>query len=465
MSGGAKKVVAVAAAIAVPFVAPAVSAAIGLSGAIGATAGSAVTGAVLGGATAAATGGDVGRGALLGGIGGGISGYSSTLAAPTAQPAPQVTDLSTPAVATSPTVTTGLGTPTGAVNGIPTYDLSTGVSTGLTSAPATTTGGFNLFEGGTMLQPGTAPAFSAAPTSTFADLPLSQSIGEALANPTVGGQSLLAPTAAAPPVGTGTVLSPQAPAAPTAPPAGLNTGSAPAVSAPVTPTAPTTAPVAPPTTFVEALQRVPDAVANRFRDPNALADLTLRAAGQLAGSYFAEDLSPEEEALLDAQRQELEYLQENNQELFQERIDQARQLIGDAKYFDPEYFGLQAARGVQQRGAIAREEALRGIDPRRAGLRAAEARRANLATSRDVGTAFDQGLMRGVEGRNQMTAAGLTALPSQAPATALGSYGQNLMSSYISGDERRTDRASGISKLFDFRDPMTTGTDRGSLFG
>lgn len=445
MSGGAKKVVAVAAAIAVPFVAPAISASIGLSGAIGATAGSAVTGAVLGGATAAATGGDVGRGALMGGIGGGIAGYTSAPAATTSAPTPQVTDLSTPAVATTPVGTGTVLAPQAPVAPV---------------APAG--GGFSLFQDGQMLMPGQAPAFSAAPTSAFADLPLSQSIGQALSNPTAPtGGSLVTPSA------------PQQPAAPTTPTAGLDTGAAP------TPTSDfrfyeqgtgvgvetASTPVQTPTTFMEALQRVPEAVSNRFKDPDALADLTLRAAGQIAGSYFGEDLSPEEEELLRAQREELEYLQQNNQELFQERINQARSLLGDAKYFDPEYFGLQAARGVQTRGALAREEALRGIDPRRAGLRQAEARRANLETGRNVGTAYGTGFQQGLEGRSQMTAAGLSALPSQAPATALGSFGQNLMDTYGVGEDRRTARATQTAKLFDFRDPMTVGTDRGSLFG
>ena len=134
-----------------------------------------------------------------------------------------------------------------------------------------------------------------------------------------------------------------------------------------------------PTTFMQALRQVPAAIAQKFANPQALADLTLRAAGQLAGSALAgEGLSADEQKLLAAQQAELAWLQQNNQALFQQRLQEAQDLLGEARYFDPEYFGLQAARRQQLAGAIQEREGLRGLTGTR---RAAEQRRIRLGTA------------------------------------------------------------------------------------
>jgi hypothetical protein len=100
-----------------------------------------------------------------------------------------------------------------------------------------------------------------------------------------------------------------------------------------------------PTTFAEAVRAVPGEIAAKFSDPKALADMTLRAAGALAGSLSAGDgMSDEEKRLLKAQTDELRALQESNKLLFDQKLQAAQDLIGESKYFDPEYFGLQRAR-------------------------------------------------------------------------------------------------------------------------
>jgi hypothetical protein len=205
-----------------------------------------------------------------------------------------------------------------------------------------------------------------------------------------------------------------------------------------------TAAAAAPTTFMEALRQVPRAIADRFSDPAKLADLTLRAAGQLAGSALAgEGLSADEQKLLAAQQAELAWLQQNNQALFQQRLQEAQDLLGEARYFDPEYFGLQAARRQKLSGAALEREALRGLTGTR---RATEQRRIRLGTARNVGTAYDVGYGTGVSGRLQTRQAGLAALPERAPAT-YGGY-EGLLQSY---QQARTGRDAGlrnIGKLF-----------------
>ena len=202
--------------------------------------------------------------------------------------------------------------------------------------------------------------------------------------------------------------------------------------------------LAPPKTFTEALGRVPGNIASRFTDPEKLADLTLRAAGQLAGSALAtEGLSAEEQSLLNAQAEELRGLQATNQALFNEKLQAAQNLIGESKYFDPEYFGLQSARRAQLAGARAKQAGLRGLTGDR---REAESRRFDLATGRDTGTAFDTGYRTGVLGRLQTTQAGLSGMPGpmpyQTPATDAMIAGQA-----INRARRREDEA-GISQMF-----------------
>ena len=440
MSKSVKKVVGIVAAIAIPFAAPAIAGAIGLSGAIGATLGSAVTGAVLGGISSNLTGGDWRRGALLGGLSGGIGGYMQGTPASASAP---VTEAVPSYVAPGEAGAAGLA--------------EAGTTAGVTGAEAA--GGF---------------AGAAAPAETFVGAATGAPVSEAVPTWIAPEAAAAAPSAGlsnAVGVAGGAPVSEAIPAY-IAPTAGAATPATTAATA-ATPGAWSaadeavlqsmrSATAAPKLTFMQALKQVPSTIAAKFRDPKALADLTLRAAGVLAGSAIAGDgLSAEEQKLLAAQRQELEYLQANNQALFQERLNQARGLLGEAKYFDPNYFGLQQAAGVQLRGARAKEEALAGIDPRRAGLRAAEERRANLAIGRDVGTAYSQGYQQGVEGRTGLLQAGLQQLPTGAPATMLGSYGQTLANMYSGAAGRQAQTQQDIGALFEsFRSPYRTEEER-----
>jgi hypothetical protein len=230
----------------------------------------------------------------------------------------------------------------------------------------------------------------------------------------------------------------QAPATPTA---GLDTsGLAGAMAAP---TAPIPAAGAP-RTFTEALSRTGDAIKAKFADPKNLADMTLRAAGQLAGSALAgSGLSPEEEALLGQQTEELRQLQQTNQALFNQKLEQAQSLMGESKYFDPEYFGLQSARRAQTQGAVAKRAGLRGLTGER---RESEARRFDIESGRRTGTAYDTGFRTGVEGRSQTMQAGLAGMPGymdyRTPALTaqLGAQG-------VARTRRAEDR-EGIADLF-----------------
>jgi hypothetical protein len=187
------------------------------------------------------------------------------------------------------------------------------------------------------------------------------------------------------------------------------------------------------------------ALVNRFKDPKALADLTLRAAGQLAGSALSDSgLSPEERGLLSAQTEELRNLQQTNRSAFNTRMQQAMNLIGESRYFDPEYFGLQAATREQIRAGRAKQAGLRGLGGER---RAAAARKFDVEAGKDVASAFSAGYGQGVSGRLQTLQAGISAIPTEYSGAGLGGYG-GLMDAYGNSYNRRRQQQIDIGNLF-----------------
>ena len=403
MSKAVKTIVGVAAAVAIPFAAPAIaqSAALsGLVGSIGLTGTSALVGAGLGAASSAVTGGNVGRGALMGAIGGGIGGYTTT---PTAPAAPAAASAISPEAIAAANATAdpiaALNASQGWTNVDPAYLASIGGGGAAAAAPGLDTSGLS----GAMQPSGEL--------GTGVQMP---GAGAGVQAPGAGLQMPAGPEVA---LGTGLRMPTEAVAR-----------------------AATTAP----TTFADALSKVPGQIAAKFSDPKALADMTLRAAGQLAGSALAgSGLSAQEQALLDAQTQELRTLQQTNADLFRQRLEQAQGLIGESRYFDPEYFGLQRARQVQLAGARAKRTGLRGLEGQQ---RAAEARRFDLATGRDVGTAYDVGFGTGVQGRLQTMQSGIGLMPAGYPS-AMGDYA-NLQRAYAGAGEQRERRQQQIGSLF-----------------
>ena len=405
MSKAVKTIVAIAVSVAIPFVAPAISASLGLSAAIGATAGSAVVGAGLGAVNAAATGGDVGRGALMGGIGGGVGGYNYT-------PAPTIP------------------------GGAPVFDYNAATNSlvpapGYGTAAAAAPAGLDI---STMGPPTSAPplgnefnTFATAPAASFTPQTTVDEFGQIVSAPAAAPAASFTPQTTVNEFGQVVSATPAAAAPAVAPTAAA--AAAPAAAAPKT--------------FAEAIRAVPGTIAAKFSDPKALADLTLRAAGSIAGSLAAGDgMSDQEKQLLQAQTDELRKLQESNKALFDQKLQAAQDLIGESKYFDPEYFGLQRARRAQLANAKAKQAGLRGLTGSR---RASEERRLDLATGRDTGTAFDQGYGAGVQGRLQTMQAGLTAMPAY-PSAESGFT--NLRAAYGAADTRRRDAISDFGKLY-----------------
>jgi len=178
------------------------------------------------------------------------------------------------------------------------------------------------------------------------------------------------------------------------------------------------------------------------------------------GSSALAGLSAEEQALVLDMRDELARTQQEDENLFNQRLQQAYALIGDVDYFDPEYFGLQSARRAQLQAARAKQAGLRGLTGEE---RAAEERRYDLETGRSTGTAYDVGYGTGLEARTRARQAGIEALPTSYPS-ALSDY-LSLQDIYrggstraaLAGAARRQSTADLFGGLFGAQDEQTTG--------
>jgi hypothetical protein len=158
-------------------------------------------------------------------------------------------------------------------------------------------------------------------------------------------------------------------------------------------------------------------------------------------------LTDEEKRLLQAQMDELNTLRTENAALFNQRLEQAQSLMGESKYFDPEYFGLQRARRAQLAGARAKRAGLRGLT---GAAREAEARRFDLATGRDIGSAYDAGYGQGISGRLQTKQAGMAMMPTSFPSAS--AEFSNLANIYGSAADRslayQQRQAQGAGNIF-----------------
>lgn len=390
MGKSAKKVVAVVAAVAIPFVAPAIAASVGVTAAVGSTLGV--------GATAASTIGGALVGAGLGAVSGAVTGQDIGRSA----------------------LMGGLGGGIG------------GYTQGVSAANAAAAQANNLADA----------AFLSADAAQLAG----QGLSPAYAGQVMGGSQAafdaanlatagLAPSA----IQQNLVSSTLAPQSSTI--AGTATGTG-------VPATGSTAAAG--TSFTDAIAKVPSTIAGKFSDPNVLADMTLRAgASLLTGQLAGDGLTEEEQQLLQAQMADLQALRETDEELFKTKLQEAMGLLGEARYFDPAQFGMQAQTAVKVAGAQQLREAERqaALRPGQGGLSAADRRRAGLDITARGQTAYAQGSESAQKQRLATYQAGLAALPTGGPTAGL-QYSKNLMDMYGQVDERRRQVQSDIGDWF-----------------
>lgn len=389
--GGIKKLVAVVAAVAIPIAAPAIASSIGLSAAIGtaigtsaaagvagATIGSAIVGAGLGAISAKVTGQDVRRGAIMGGLSGGIAGYFR------GAPQPQATSGS----GVSPTAA-GEGTQLGT-------DLSSSSQAYGNIGPG---------------DPTTFNAESLAEAAAGGDQSLIQ------ASYSTQGQNLGAQLS-----NTGGVTNASLGGAQNLAQGGANLNAAAGNAAVGTQTAPTALSQLGPNAslgekFVATMKDSGSALVSKFTDPEALANVTMQAGGQLLGTALAPDpeMPPEQREMLEMRKQELAELKERDEAAFNAQMDAAKQYLQQAKQYDPTYMAFQAANkeAIDQQRKL-REQYRRAALGRGRDISEAEKRRMSLDSARQVSSEYDRGFQQGLSAQNKVTQAGLSAIPNSA---------------------------------------------------
>jgi hypothetical protein len=204
-----------------------------------------------------------------------------------------------------------------------------------------------------------------------------------------------------------------------------------------------------------AIREAGTEIANKFTDPKAIADMTLRAAGQLAGSALAgSGLSPAEQRLLAAQTADLEDLKRTNQDLYNTRLEQAKAMLGEAA----RDYGFEEESRARVRGAGLTTAAMRGLTGERRRIELARQRRAR---AEETATGRARGEMMTAQNTMQARQAGLSALPAAAPQVSTMLGRSTVMDEYGAAEERRRQQAKDIGDFFG----NTAGQRKAGLFG
>ncbi len=191
-----------------------------------------------------------------------------------------------------------------------------------------------------------------------------------------------------------------------------------------------------------ALREAGEEVVTKFTDPRAIADMTLRAAGQLAGSAIAgSGLSPAEEKLLAAQAADLEELKRTNQDLYNLRLEQAKAMLGEAA----RDYGFEEESRARVRGAGLTTAAVRGLTGER---RRAELARQRRARAEEVATGRARGELMTAENTRAARQAGLAALPGAAPQASTMLARSGLMGDYAEAERRRREASEQSGQFF-----------------
>lgn len=375
MGGKVKRAVGMVATIAIPFVAPAVAPLVASSlGLTSMTAAGALTGAVLGAANdKLLLGGSGLTGAVTGGIGGGIAGYSAGAGA------------------------SGLG--------------STGtVGSDVANTAATTAANTGAYEAGLMnsVLPSVGDVGSSALSGTAWGGVYSPELASALgaAGDTAGtlGATLYGTEAAG---ALGNTLSSVTPSFYNTTQGGLNV-----LGSYVPEAAAGTS---------GGSGGILGTVADTWNGlSNNAQQAIIKGAGNLASGYLSGALNMPD--VYDAQKDYLSQVSDMQKESYRKKMAAAEGLIGQARYYDPYYYGTQAQNDALIRGTAAKNEALRSMSGTgRTYASDAEARRYNLNTAKNAASAYTQAADTAQNQKVRTIQAGLNAMPDGV-ADISGSY-------------------------------------------
>lgn len=204
-----------------------------------------------------------------------------------------------------------------------------------------------------------------------------------------------------------------------------------------------------------AVQEAGSQIVTKFTDPKAIADMTLRAAGQLAGSAIAgSGLSPAEQKLLAAQAADLQELKNTNQELYNLRLEQAKAILGEAA----RDYGFETESQARARGAGLTTAAVRGLTGER---RRTELARQRRARAEEIATGRARGELISAQQTQAARQAGLTALPMGGPQASTMLARSGVMTDFAEAERRRKEAAEQAGEFFGSQ----SGYRKAGLFG
>ena len=202
--------------------------------------------------------------------------------------------------------------------------------------------------------------------------------------------------------------------------------------------------------FVESmktgLSNAGQLVASKLTNPETLANAVLQVGGAVAAEAIVgtpADQSAETLAAIEQYKAELTALKAKDEAAFNQKMEAAKQYMVQAGYYDPNYFGLQAAN----KAAITEGRKLREFE-RQAGLKTGglsqgEARRAALSGSANVQSAFDRGFLSGVDLQNKATSTGVGLIPSGSPNAANAQLG---LANFYAGQDSAAQQSAQAKK-------------------
>ena len=206
-------------------------------------------------------------------------------------------------------------------------------------------------------------------------------------------------------------------------------------------------------TMKQGLSNASELVMDRLTNPETLANAALQVGGAIAAEAIVGTppaQTPEEAAAIEQYKQELTALKERDEAAFNQKLDAAKQYMVQAGYYDPNYFGLQAAN----KAAITEARKLREFE-RKAGLReggvsSGDRRRAALSGSANVQSAFDRGFLTGQNLQNQVMSTGVGLIPNAPTSGTTGAYNLAVLAGNQGAAERADARAKkdNIQKFF-----------------
>lgn len=180
--------------------------------------------------------------------------------------------------------------------------------------------------------------------------------------------------------------------------------------------------------LMNILSQTSEKVAGKLTNKDALANVTMQAASSLVGELLVPEgtlaqLSPEEQALIDERKAELEALRDRDLAAYNQAIEISKAYMVQANQIDPTYFAQQEANKAK----VSSARTLRDIEEQSAlddkAFTTADRRRLSLDANRLSSSAYDTGFATGLDTRNRFIQAAQSTMPT---AGGTAGYSQGL---------------------------------------